>query len=351
MGLFIKKDITGLLDKGGLLKSRLAVAGCILLVICNIIGFALLMSGSGAFLLIVSNILTVVLTFMAFAPANDLIQNTLARKHRELEDKASMQMRIEALERENDVLAGKVDTRVQTDAMLSNVNFTFKIEQMEYSKKGYIVKEAEIDSLMEDDKFKDKIPQSGGFTKVLEFIRLKEKGLRKILYIKKAYYKASIGIDFGRIKYAIDGDYIYFAGVRFSKLHDISSEMEHDPSDISHRLIINETESGRKLETDADYDEFINAYENVQDKETREAIEKDVEMLCSSYTDVLQGNLARKFKFVRFVKDEEVLGSPLTWHALKDGSNDRQISVVASNMLMLADVINQTQAIEDQEII
>ena len=127
--------------------------------------------------------------------------------------------------------------------------------------------------------------------------------------------------------------------------------MEHDPSDISHRLIINETESGRKLETDADYDEFINAYENVQDKETREAIEKDVEMLCSSYTDVLQGNLARKFKFVRFVKDEEVLGSPLTWHALKDGSNDRQISVVASNMLMLADVINQTQAIEDQEII
>ena len=262
-----------------------------------------------------------------------------------------MQMRIEALERENDMLASKVDTRVQTDAMLSNVNFTFKIEQMEYSKKGYIVKEAEIDSLMEDDKFKDKIPQSGGFTKVLEFIRLKEKGLRKILYIKKAYYKASIGIDFGRIKYAIDGDYIYFAGVRFSKLHDISSEMEYDPSDISHRLIINETESGRKLETDADYDEFINAYENVQDKETREAIEKDVEMLCSSYTDVLQGNLARKFKFVRFVKDEEVLGSTLTWHALKDGSNDRQISVVASNMLMLADVINQTQAIEDQEII
>lgn len=351
MGLFIKKEIKGLLDKGGLWKSRLTITGCIILVVCNILGFALLTSGSGAFLLIVSNVLTVVFTFLAFAPANEMIQRVLVRKQRELEDKASLQKRIEALERENDVLAGKVDTRVQTDAMLSNVNFTFKLEQMEYSKKGYIVKETEIDSLIEDEQFKDKIPQSGGFTRFLEFIKLKEKGMRKILYIKKAYYKASIGIDFGKIKYAINGDYIYFAGVRFTKLHDISSELEHDSSDIEHSLIINETEGGKKIETDLAYDEFIKVYGEIQGKDTRESIEKDVEMICGQYTDVLQGNLARKFKFIRFVKDEEVLGSTLTWHALRDGSADRQIAVVASNMLMLADVINQTQAIDDQEII
>ena len=351
MGLFIKKEIKGLLDKGGLWKSRLTIAGCVILVACNIIGFALLTSGSGAFLLIVSNVLTVVFTFLAFAPANEMIQRVLVRKQRELEDKESLQKRIEALERENDVLAGKVDTRVQTDAMPSNVNFTFKLEQMEYSKKGYIVKETGIDSLIEDEQFKDKIPQSGGFTRFLEFIRLKEKGMRKILYIKKAYYKASIGIDFGKIKYAIDGDYIYFAGVRFTKLHDISSELEHDSSDIEHSLIINETEGGKKLETDLAYDDFIKIYGEMQSKETRESIEKDVEMICGQYTDVLQSNLARKFKFIRFVKDEEVLGSTLTWHALRDGSADRQIAVVASNMLMLADVINQTQAIEEQEII
>ena len=51
------------------------------------------------------------------------------------------------------------------------------------------------------------------------------------------------------------------------------------------------------------------------------------------------------------MRAEEVLGSTLTWDALSERAADRQVSVVASNMLMLADVIQQTTEAEEQEII
>ena len=351
MGLLIKKNIAGLLEKSGLLKSRLCVAGCALLVLCNILGFTLLAEGASAFFLIISNALTVTFTVLAFSPAGTLLQNALTKKQAELDSKQALEKRIEALERENNELVGKLDTRHQTAGMPGNITFTFKLEKMEYAKKGYMVKENDLEALMADEKYQDMIPAKGGWTKMLEFLNLKEKGQRKILYIKKAYYKASIGIDFGKIKYAIDGDYIYFAGARFSKLHDISSELEHDPQDIERMIILNETENGVKVENDPEYGEFIKAYSTVQESQTQEAIEADVEAICTQYTSVLQSNLAKKFKFIRFVRDEEVLGSTLTWYALSEGAADRQVSVVASNMLMLADVIQQTTEAEEQEII
>ena len=116
-------------------------------------------------------------------------------------------------------------------------------------------------------------------------------------------------------------------------------------------IILNETENGVKVENDPEYGEFIKAYSSVQESQTQEAIEADVEAICTQYTSVLQSNLAKKFKFIRFVGDEEVLGSTLTWYALSEGAADRQVSVVASNMLMLADVIQQTTEAEEQEII
>jgi hypothetical protein len=127
--------------------------------------------------------------------------------------------------------------------------------------------------------------------------------------------------------------------------------LEHDPQDIERMIILNQTENGVKVENDPEYGEFIKAYSTVQESQTQEAIEADVEAICTQYTSVLQGNLAKKFKFIRFVRDEEVLGSTLTWYALSEGAADRQVSVVASNMLMLADVIQQTTEAEEQEII
>ena len=53
MGLLIKKNIAGLLEKSGVLKSRLCVAGCALLVLCNILGFTILAEGSSEFFLII----------------------------------------------------------------------------------------------------------------------------------------------------------------------------------------------------------------------------------------------------------------------------------------------------------
>lgn len=344
MGIFIRKETAGLIGKAGLAKSHLIVAGCAILVLVNVLGFCLLTTGAATFLLIVSNAVTVLFTLLAFRPANTLIQKALLEAHNEVEDQQVLKNRIEQLERENNELAGRLDTRYQTESMAGSLNFTFKLEQMEFAKKGYIVKEHGLDALAADERYKDLVPEKGGFSKLLEMLRLKEGGLKKILYIRKSYYKASIGIDFGKIKYAIDADRICFAGVRFSKLHDISGEMEHDEADIDRCLILNETNGGVKVEQGADYDVLMQAYSSVQAEENREFLEREVDMICREYTDVLQDSLSGKFRFIRFVEDDEVLGSELTWYALREGARDRQVSEVASNMIMLADVMSQTTA-------
>ena len=158
MGLLIKKNIAGLLEKSGLLKSRLCVAGCALLVLCNILGFTLLAEGASAFFLIISNALTVTFTVLAFSPAGTLLQNALTKKQAELDSKQALEKRIEALERENNELVGKLDTRHQTAGMPDNITFTFKLEKMEYAKKGYMVKENDLEALMADEKYQDMIP-------------------------------------------------------------------------------------------------------------------------------------------------------------------------------------------------
>lgn len=350
MGLFIRKETAGIIGKAELTKSYLRVTVCAVLVVFNVLAFALTTTGMATFVLIVSNALTALLVFLSLEPANRLIQNALLEKHKEIENQNALRQRINELEKENNDLAGKLDTRYQTESMAASLNYTFKLEQMEYSRKGYLVKEQALDSLADDARYQNMIPEKGGFSKLLEILKLKEEGLKKILYVRKSYYKASIGIDFGRIKYAMKGDDICFAGVRFSKLHDITSEMVRDESDIDRCFVLNETAGGLKIEQGGDYDVLLQAYSDVQADENKELLEKEVDNICREYTEVLQDSLSRKFRFVKFVEDGEVLESELTWYALREGCQDRQVGEVASNMIMLADVMSQTKAIDNQEL-
>ena len=126
-------------------------------------------------------------------------------KDRELERK------VEVLELENRTLSDKLDTRVQTGALPVRLDYTFKVEQMEYAKQGYVVKEEEVDAL---DREQFNIPDRKFFETILEDSLLKEASIRKILYIHKFYYKVSLGIDFSKIMYALEDGKVLFYGAR-----------------------------------------------------------------------------------------------------------------------------------------
>ncbi|MBQ9399972.1 MAG: hypothetical protein IJU27_04975 [Bacteroidales bacterium] len=348
MGLLFKKNIRDNFSRSELTMSRFIVAGCLLLVVLNVALFIFVPKNLAPLSIIASNAITAIIAVLAMKPVDTLIQNALVKRQDELRDGAARQKaleeRIDELEHENKALENRLDTRSQTGAAPAEVNYTFKLEQMEYSKKGYVVKEDELESFLEDSRFRDKIPDIGLLDKMLGAMKLKENGVRKILYLHKNYYKVSIGIDFSRIKFAYDGDKTLFYGVRFAMLHDISSELDRDPGDIDHCWILNVGEEHSEILSDPGYDAFKEGYSLMQDELTRQSLEREVQDLCTEYTRIFRESLKERFPGIDFT--DEIETSDKSWYSLRDGrSNIREI---ASSMLMLANVINRTQSVDDQ---
>ena len=350
MGLFLKKRIREILDPRDVTLSYLVLAVCALLIVMNVAFFVLFPRLMAPLSIVLSNGITALLTFLSFRPASRLIQNMLEKRQQELrlqeEAERSLRVQVDELENRNRDLESRLDTRVQTDAMPGEVNYTFKLEQMEYAKKGYIVKEEDLSSLLSDARYQGSVPDVGLFDKMLAATGLKENGVRKILYLKKFYYKVSVGIDFSKIKFAFDGDRILFSGVKFSLLHDITSELEHDIRDIDHCWVLNATESRTEILQSSDYDALKEAYSRLQDADTRQSLEEEVGLLCRQYTDVFRRSLHGRFPQVDFVDGIE--DSDKTWYALGEGASYRLVREVASNMLMLTDVMGQTKAADEQ---
>ena len=173
-----------------------------------------------------STAIPLILAVIAFRPINALVENLLEKRQQELLEQQQKEVELEKkvglLESRNRELENRLDTRAQTEGMPSEIDFTFKLEQMEYAKKGYVVKEEPLEDYSSDERYKSLIPDVSLWNKMLETLSMKEKGIRKILYIKKYYYKVSIGIDFSKVKFSFDGDRILFSGVKFTRLHDIS---------------------------------------------------------------------------------------------------------------------------------
>lgn len=257
-----------------------------------------------------------------------------------------LEKKVGLLESRNRELENRLDTRAQTEGMPSEIDFTFKLEQMEYAKKGYVVKEEPLEDYSSDERYKSLIPDVSLWNKMLETLSMKEKGIRKILYIKKYYYKVSIGIDFSKIKFSFVDDQIFFSGVKFTKLHDISSELQPDPDDIDHCWILNTTDNWAEIKHSAYYDLFKDTYTRMQDAETKESLEAEVESLCGQYTVIFRRNIQTRFPQVAFV--ESIDDSDRSWYALRDGGSYRMVRDIAANMLMLTNVMNETKQIEEQ---
>lgn len=336
------------LGKGRNLKNSLWIAGCFLLIAANICFFLFFPHLLSSLSIILSNAITLVLTFLAFKPLNNWLQQSLMERQQalieKLEKDQELERKVQVLETENRTLADKLDTRVQTGALPMHIDYTFKVEQMEYGKQGYVVKEEEVDAL---DRERFTIPDRKFFETILEDSMLREASIRKILYIHKFYYKVSLGIDFSKIMYSTDGDRLLFYGVRFQKLHDISSEMQPENGDIDRVEILKVSGDKTEIRQDKEYDQLKAQYREARAEEVKTGMEEEVGALCGQYTAALHESIRSRFgdrvDFVDSIEEHR----DKNWFSLK-ASKDPVVQDIAANLLMLTTVMNKTQAIGEQ---
>ena len=330
------------------IKNTLWIAGCFLLVAVNVAFFLLFPRLVSGLAIVLSNAVTLVLTILAFKPINDWLQADLLERQQQLiaklEKDRELERKVESLEQENRLLTDKLDTRSQTAALPMRLDYTFKVEQMEYAKQGYVVKEEEVDTL---DRDKFAIPDRKFFETILEDSLLKEASIRKILYIHKFYYKVSLGIDFRKMMYSVDDGKVLFYGVRFEKLHDISSEMQPESGDIDRCEILKIAGDKAEIRQDKEYDGLKAQYRQAQAEEVKTGMEEEVGALCSQYTAALHDSIRSRFgdrvDFVDSIEDYR----DKNWYALK-ASTDPAVQEIAANMLMLTTVMNKTQALGEE---
>ena len=336
------------LGKGQNLKNSLWIAGCFLLIGANVCFFLFFPHLLSSMAIVLSNVITLILTFLAFKPLNNWLQSSLMERQQALIEKMEkdreLERKVEELQQENRTLSDKLDTRVQTGALPVHIDYTFKVEQMEYAKQGYVVKEEEVDAL---DRERFDIPDRKFFETLLEDSMLKEASIRKILYIHKFYYKVTLGIDFSKIMYALDDGRVLFNGVQFRKLHDVTSEMEPENGDIDRVEILKISGDKTEIRQDKEYEPLKEQYRNLRAQEVKTGMEEEVTALCNQYTAALHESIKSRFgdrvDFVGSIEDHR----DKNWYALK-GSTDPTVHEIAGNLLMLTTVMNKTQAIGEQ---
>ena len=193
-------------DKKEMAGVYFAVSCCMLLIACNVAVFALTPRIVAPLAIILSNAITLLLMFLSVRPVNKLIQREFSRSAEELlrqqKEEEALTSRVRELEDRNRELESRIDTQSQLAAVPRNLNFTFKVETMTYDKTGYVVKEEALDKFMDDPAYK--LADKNGFLdRVSRWLDdSAHPGVKKVLYIGKYDIRASIGIDFTKIKFA-----------------------------------------------------------------------------------------------------------------------------------------------------
>lgn len=340
MGIFIQKAVRSAMDRGKLASSYLITSVCLLLIACNVAAFLFFPRLAAPLSIILSNAITILLMLVAVRPINHLIQNEFSEKARELaeQEKAARELeeKMLALENRNRELESRIDTWTQTANTPANVSFTFKVETMTFDKTGYIVKEEPLARFLEDPTYKlsDKNGILDRLGKWLD--GLAHPGEKKVLYIGKYYIKASIGLDFTKIKFSTDGGALTLFGVKFTKLNDLA--IEKDPADVRHCWLVNEDGDNVSINQSDIYREFTDVYARIREEEADTALSNELEALCTHYTAVFRSNLAERFPGIEFC--DHIEDSSATWYSLKEHIQDSRIFSIASNMFLMADVLS-----------
>ncbi len=340
MGFFLQEKVKSILDQSKIATSYLITSACFLLIACNVAAFIFFPKLMAPLAIILSNVITVLLMLVAIRPINRLIQNEFREKALELieKEKAEKELleKVATLENQNRELERRIDTWAQTASVPANVNFTFKVETMTFDKTGYIVKEEPLERFVNDPVYKI-ADKKGVFDRIVKWMDdLTYPGQKKVLYIGKYYIKASIGLDFTKIKFSTDGDVLTLFGVTFTKLNDLA--IDRDPGDVNRCLLVSEEWDGLTVNKSDFYQDFIDTYARIREEEADKALEGELDALCSHYTAVFRKNLVERFPGITFC--DHIEDSDATWYSLKEHMKDTRIYPIASNMFLMADVLS-----------
>lgn len=314
---------------------------CILLIAGNVAVFIFLPKVIAPLALILSNTITAILMLISAQALSSVIQHELTRRSAELAEKEAkereLEEKVQTLENRNRELESRLDTWKQAGADPANVSFTFKLETMTFDKSGYIVKEEPLERFISDPAY-GLSDRKGLLERLNKWMDdLAHPGAKKVLYIGKYYAKASIGLDFSKIKFSADGGSLVLFGVKFSKLNDLA--IDRDPDEVEHCWLLNEYADGiTSINQSGVYEEFTEVYSRFREEEAHQAIAAEMDALCEHYTEVFRTNLAERFPGIEFC--DHIEDSDATWYSLKEHIQDSRIYPIASNMFLMADVLN-----------
>jgi len=341
MGIFLNKNVKSSLGRKKLILSYAAVAGCIILIIVNLVFFLSVGKIAVWLAVILSNAITILFMLLAMRPINALLQKEFSRQAHELVQKEkeenAMKERITELEKEKRELESRLDTWSQTAGMPANVILTSKVETMAFNKSGYIVKEEPLDRFKGDPQYgiQDQKGFLGAVSRFMDSIT--NPGGKKVLYIGKYSVNASLGLDFEKVRFAKDKDTLYLYGINIAKLHDLPVTAE--PSDVNHCwLLSGDTDDELSLSQTAEYKAFLDVYKAEREKETAMAIETEMDSLCRMYTDTFRRSITQRFPGVAFVDSMEE--KSLEWLPLSNHLRDERINRIATNMFLMATAVN-----------
>lgn len=313
----------------------LSLAVCAAALVMNVMMFSSLESASLWLAVPLSNMITSVLALLAAGPLYRLLQLYSDRKMRE---KAGMQ----ELREENIRLKEELDTMAQSVHSESAVEYTGKLELIEFSKKGYVVKERDLDQMFDATGNDVTDPQKGFVGYLKSAARHLSHVMRKILYIRKYYYKVSIGIDLSKIRYAVSGSEIYLYGVGFTRLHDLSGEMEHDGEDVDYCLILNVSDKKLVVDGSPVYGELKSRFVYEQEKIRKDSLEMEVQKKCDHSTAVLRNSLIKTYPYLHFV--DEVSGN-MDWKPFNDGLSDVRVRNIAGSLQYVTGIMSEVHDI------
>jgi len=84
----------------------------------------------------------------------------------------------------------------------------------------------------------------------------------------------------------------------------------------------------------------------VRADEATAALADEVNNLCGHYTTVFRNKLSERFPLIEFCDDIE--NTTDTWYSLADHGRDSRVLNIASNMLLMADVMSGSLTSDNQ---
>ena len=303
------------MGQANLMKSYLIVSFCAILIATNVACFIFLPKIIAPLAIILSNVVTVLITLIAFQPINTILKKAFDEKARELVEKEKQEEelkdKVSDLESRNAELLSRLDTWGQMAYAPTRVNFSAKLETMTYEKEGYIVREEPVDEKL----FTLAEPQ--GLVDMYKVWRDENvhSGPKSVLYIGKQYAAKALGIDFSKVKYAFkEGETVLVE-------KGIASE---------HRKQVS-------INTAAHYSEIPATFSRMCKEQAGQEVDAEVDTLCRQYTQVFRKCLTDHYPGIEFC--DSIEDTPFTWYALNECPSDKRVVPIASGMFLVANVL------------